>query len=56
MGPKILHALSKNLGVLLTTHPQSVDWVVVKSEFDTSHLLILTQFPIASTKVPESLE
>jgi hypothetical protein len=56
MGPKISHALSSFFGILLTTHQQSVDWVVVKSEFDTSHLLILTQFPIASTKVPESLE
>jgi len=56
MGPKISHALSNKFGILLTTHPQSVDWVVVNSEFDTTHLLILTQFPIASTKVPESLE
>jgi hypothetical protein len=56
MGPKISHALSNVFGNLLTTHPQSVDWVVVKREFDTTHLLILTQFPIASTKVPESLQ
>lgn len=56
MGPQISHALSNFFGILFTTHPQSVDWVVVKSEFDISHLLILTQFPIASTKVPESLE